>query len=58
MGYSPWGREESDTAERLHSLTSHLLLQLVMLGVSCDARSQAEHDVEARGQENCKDLNC
>ena len=22
MGYSPWGRKESDTTERLHSLTS------------------------------------
>ena len=21
MGYSPWGRKESDTTERLHSLT-------------------------------------
>ena len=22
VGYSPWGRKESDTTERLHSLTS------------------------------------
>ena len=23
VGYSPWGRKESDTTERLHSLTHH-----------------------------------
>ena len=23
MGYSPWGRKESDTTERLHTHTSH-----------------------------------
>ena len=28
MGYSPWGRKESDTTERLHSLTYLVIVLL------------------------------
>ena len=27
VGYSPWGRKESDTTERLHSLSGHYLFK-------------------------------
>ena len=35
MGYSPWGRKESDRTERLHSLTSlnHILLLFLSFSV-------------------------
>ena len=30
MGYSPWGRKESDTTERLHSLTHGIVNDMLM----------------------------
>ena len=31
VGYSPWGRKESDTTERLHFLSLKLLLTVAMM---------------------------
>ena len=38
MGYSPWGRKESDTTEQLHSLT-HLCIYLWLCCVLVLARA-------------------
>ena len=35
VGYSPWGRKESDTTERLHFHFSKLLIQFPVDGWSC-----------------------
>ena len=39
MGYSPWGRKESDTTERLHfhfsNVCGFFFLQLVLNGEGC-----------------------
>ena len=43
MGYSPWGRKESDTTERLHSLHSLIFLLSV-----CQYQSMYDVDKEVK----------
>ena len=55
-GYSPWGRKESDTTERLHFLSSKMgsLLQSGLLLVLIRLWHPMQHRIENKAQQGLK----
>ena len=62
VGYSPWGRKDSDTTERLHVISYmyiymilSLLLSLAVLGLLCCTRAFSSCGTQAS---HCGDFSC